>query len=538
MELMFLGADHEVTGSCHYLQVGKKKFLVDCGMEQGIDRFENADMPVPATEIDFVFLTHAHIDHSGMLPKLYRDGFRGQIISTRATASLCNIMLKDSAHIQEMEAQWRNKKAKRKIDGEGYEPIYTMEDAVETTKLFVEYPYGKIFTVCDGIRFRFTDVGHLLGSASIELWLQEGNTEKKIVFSGDIGNKMQPLLKDPEYTSEADYVVMESTYGDRIHEKDDEDVVQDLADIISETFRRGGNVVIPAFAIGRTQVMLYYIRHIKEKNMVPDFPNFPVYVDSPLAVEATQIFYECGQECYDDEALDLLAKDINPIGFPNLHLSITTDDSKAINFIEEPKVIISASGMCDAGRIKHHLKYNLWREDSTILMVGYQSEGSPGRKIQDGAKEIKIFGEDVAVRAKIQTLPGLSGHADRLGLLEWIEAFKYKPRQVFVVHGEDQVAELFSKTLSEECGIRSAAPYSGTRYDLAAGKFILITSGIPISKATAGRMVSSSFTKLKFTGRRILDFINGCQGLPNKDLERFSQDLEALIEKYRVDQKK
>lgn len=237
MELMFLGADHEVTGSCHYLQVGKKKFLVDCGMEQGIDRFENADMPVPASEIDFVFLTHAHIDHSGMLPKLYRDGFRGQIISTRATASLCNIMLKDSAHIQEMEAQWRNKKAKRKIDGEGYEPIYTMEDAVETIKLFVEYPYGKIFTVCDGIRFRFTDVGHLLGSASIELWLTEGNTEKKIVFSGDIGNKMQPLLKDPEYTAEADYVVMESTYGDRIHEKDDEDVVQDLADIISETFQ-------------------------------------------------------------------------------------------------------------------------------------------------------------------------------------------------------------------------------------------------------------------------------------------------------------
>ena len=538
MELMFLGADHEVTGSCHYLQVGKKKFLVDCGMEQGIDRFENADMPVPASEIDFVFLTHAHIDHSGMLPKLYRDGFRGQIISTRATASLCNIMLKDSAHIQEMEAQWRNKKAKRKIDGEGYEPIYTMEDAVETIKLFVEYPYGKIFTVCDGIRFRFTDVGHLLGSASIELWLQEGNTEKKIVFSGDIGNKMQPLLKDPEYTAEADYVVMESTYGDRIHEKDDTDVVQDLADIISETFHRGGNVVIPAFAIGRTQVMLYYIRHIKERNMVPDFPDFPVYVDSPLAVEATQIFYECGQECYDEEALDLLAKEINPIGFPNLHLSITTEDSKAINFIEEPKVIISASGMCDAGRIKHHLKYNLWREDSTILMVGYQSVGSPGRKIQDGAKEIKLFGEDVAVRARIETLPGLSGHADRLGLLEWIEAFKYKPRQVFVVHGEDQVAELFSKTLSEECGIRSAAPYSGTRYDLAAGKFILITSGIPISKATAGRMVSSSFTKLKFTGRRILDFINGCQGLPNKDLERFSQDLEALIEKYRVDQKK
>ena len=506
MELMFIGADHEVTGSCHYLQVGKKKFLVDCGMEQGIDRFENADLPVPASEIDFVFLTHAHIDHSGMLPKLYHDGFRGQIISTKATASLCDIMLRDSAHIQTMEAQWRNKKAKRKVDGEGYEPIYTMEDAVETIKLFVHYPYGKIFSVCDGIRFRFTDVGHLLGSASIELWLQEGNTEKKIVFSGDIGNKCQPLLKDPEYTYEADYVVMESTYGDRIHEKDDVDVVRDLADIISETFHRGGNVVIP---------------------------NFPVYVDSPLAVDATEIFYECGDECYDEEAHALLDQGINPISFPNLNLSITTEESKEINEIMTPKVIISASGMCDAGRIKHHLKYNLWRTDSTILIVGYQSAGSPGRKIMDGAKEIKLFGEDVAVRARVVMLPGLSGHADRLGLLEWIEAFKSKPRQIFVVHGEDQIAELFVQTLTEKCGMRACAPFSGTRFDLASGKFIEVTKGIPISKATAGRTVSTAFTKLKLTAREVLDFVGKCQGLPNKDLERFSAELEALIEKYK-----
>lgn len=534
MELMFVGAAHEVTGSCHYLQVGKKKFLVDCGMEQGIDRYENAELPVPAAEIDYVFLTHAHIDHSGMLPKLYHDGFRGQILATKATTSLCNIMLRDSAHIQEMESQWRNKKAKRKVDGQEYEPVYTMEDAVETIKLFAEYPYDKIFTVCDGIRFRFTDVGHLLGSASIELWLEEGNTQKKIVFSGDLGNKSQPLLRDPQYTEEADYVVMESTYGDRIHEKNDIDVVQDLANIINETFHRGGNVVIPAFAVGRTQVMLYYIRHIKENNLVPDFPNFPVYVDSPLAVEATQIFYECGSECYDDEAMALLEKGDNPISFPNLKLSITTEDSKAINFITEPKVIISASGMCDAGRIKHHLKYNLWREDSTILLVGYQSQGSPGRRIQDGAKEIKLFGEDVAVRAKIETLPGLSGHADRLGLLEWIEGFKYKPRQVFVVHGEDKTAELFAETLNEKCGINAAAPYSGTCYDLAAGKFIRIAEGVPITKATAGRTVSNSFTKLKLTARQVLDFVNKCQGLPNKDLERFARDLEALCDKYRV----
>ena len=534
MELMFIGAAHEVTGSCHYLQVGKKKFLVDCGMEQGIDRFVNADLPVPPSEIDFVFLTHAHIDHSGMLPKLYHDGFRGQILTTRATASLCDLMLKDSAHIQEMESNWRNKKAKRKIDGEGFEPIYTMDDAIGALELFVSYPYGKIFTACDGVRFRFTDVGHLLGSASIELWLEEGNVQKKIVFSGDIGNKHQPLLKEPEMTREADYVVMESTYGDRLHEKDHIDVIDELAKIITETFRRGGNVVIPAFAVGRTQVLLYYIRKIKERNLVPEFPNFPVFVDSPLAVEATQIFYECGRECYDDEAQELLDRGINPIDFPNLRLSVTTEESKEINDDTEPKVIISASGMCDAGRIKHHLKYNLWRSDSTILMVGYQSIGSPGRKLQDGAAEIRLFGEDVAVRAKIVTLPGLSGHADRLGLLEWMDGFMHKPRLVFVVHGEDQVADLFAQTLADECDVRAFAPFSGTRYDLAAGKFIVVTEGIPISKATEGRRVSNAFVKLKMTGKQVLDFINSkCSGLPNKDMEKFTRDLEQIIEKYR-----
>ena len=533
MELMFIGATHEVTGSCHYVQVGKKKFLVDCGMEQGVDLFENSKLPVAASEIDYVFLTHAHIDHSGMLPKLYHDGFRGQIICTPATASLCNIMLRDSAHIQAMEAQWRNKKAKRKVDGEEYEPIYTMDDALETIKLFVEYPYDKIFTVCDGIRFRLTDVGHLLGSSSIELWLEEGNTQKKIVFSGDIGNKQQPLLRDPKYTDEADYVVMESTYGDRIHEQDGMDTVVELANIITETFKRGGNVVIPAFAVGRTQVMLYNIRQIKEYNMVPEFPDFPVYVDSPLAVEATEIFYKCGRDCYDEEAQELLDNDINPISFSNLHLSITTEDSKAINDIEEPKVIISASGMCDAGRVKHHLKYNLWRPDSTILIVGYQTIGSPGRKILDGAREIKLFGEDVAVRARIARLPGMSGHADRIGLLEWIEGFKVKPKQIFVVHGEDQIAENFAKTLEEECGIRAYAPYSGTRYDLAAGKFITKTQGIPIAKGRKARTVSDSFTRLKLTGNRILSFIDSCEGIPNKDMEKFANDLEALIEKYK-----
>ena len=311
-------------------------------------------------------------------------------------------------------------------------------------------------------------------------------------------------------------------------------MIDELAKVIRETFLRGGNVVIPAFAVGRTQVLLYYIRKIKERNLVPEFPNFPVFVDSPLAVEATQIFYECGRECYDDEAQEMLERNINPIDFPNLRLSVTTDESKAINDDTEPKVIISASGMCDAGRIKHHLKYNLWRSESTILMVGYQSIGSPGRKLQDGVGELKLFGEDVAVRAKIVTLPGLSGHADRLGLLEWIEGFMYKPRLVFVVHGEDQVADLFAQTLVDDCGLRAAAPYSGTRYDLAAGKFIEITEGIPISKATEGRRVSNAFVKLKMTGKQVLDFINNkCSGIPNKDMEKFTRDLELLIEKYK-----
>ena len=532
MKLTFIGADREVTGSCHFLQAADKNILIDYGMEQGIDTYENIPLPISPSEIDFVLLTHAHIDHSGNLPLLAMEGFTGQIYATPATCDLCDIMLLDSAHIQEFEAEWRNRKGKRQ-GKEPYVPYYTTEDAERILRQFVEMEYNTVYEVSPGIKVRFNDVGHLLGSASIELWLQEGNTEKKIVFSGDIGNKCQPLLKDPEYTDEADYVVMESTYGDRIHEKDDVDVVLDLADIISETFHRGGNVVIPAFAVGRTQVLLYYIRQIKEKKMVPDFPNFPVYVDSPLAVDATEIFYECGDECYDEEAHALLDKGINPISFPNLNLSITTEESKEINEIMTPKVIISASGMCDAGRIKHHLKYNLWRTDSTVLIVGYQSAGSPGRKIVDGAKEIKLFGEDVAVRARVVMLPGLSGHADRLGLLEWIEAFRSKPRQIFVVHGEDQTAELFAQTLTEKCGMRACAPYSGTRFDLASGKFIEITKGIPISKATAGRTVSTSFTKLKLTAREVLEFVGKCQGLPNKDLERFSSELAALIEKYK-----
>ena len=532
MELQFIGADHEVTGSCHYLQVGGKNILVDCGMRQGGAKYETASLPVPASGIDFVIVTHAHIDHTGMLPKLYKDGFRGQVVTTEATASLCDIMLRDSAHIQTMEAEWRNKKEKRGSNVEAYEPVYTMEDALNLIRLIAPYSYGKVYSLCDGVRFRFSDIGHLLGSASVELWLTEGRTEKKIVFSGDIGNKDQPLLKDPAKTAEADYVVMESPYGARLHEGDWAPPVDELVQILRETFSRGGNVVIPSFAVGRTQVILYYLRQIKQHDLLPEYRNFPVYVDSPLAVDATEIFLANEETCYDEEALALIRQGINPITFPGLRLTISTEESKAILEDYDPKVIISASGMCDAGRIKHHLKHNLWREDSTILFVGYQAAGSPGRRILDGAEEIKIFGEPVAVHARIESLRSLSGHADRDGLLDWLSGFEQKPRQVFVVHGDDEVATGFAMRLGEE-GYTAMAPFSGTRYDLANGKFIEITRGVPLSKAARARIVSDSYTKLKIMTKRLQDLVEESTGLPNKDLDKFTKDLEKLMEKYR-----
>lgn len=532
MELQFIGADHEVTGSCHYLQVGNKSILVDYGMRQGGMKYENVPLPVPASKIDFVVVTHAHIDHTGLLPKLYKEGFRGQVAATKATASLCDIMLRDSAHIQTMEAEWRSKKEKRSGSSQEYEPIYTMEDAMNLIQLIESYEYGKIYTLCDGVRIRFTDIGHLLGSASVEMWLTEGGTEKKIVFSGDIGNKDQPLLKDPVKTAEADYVVMESTYGDRLHEGDWAPPIEELAEILRDTFRRGGNVVIPSFAVGRTQVILYYLRQIKQYNMLPEYKNFPVYVDSPLAVDATEIFLENEEKCYDEEALELIHKGINPITFPGLRLMISTEESRSILDDYDPKVIISASGMCDAGRIKHHLKHNLWRDDSTILFVGYQSAGSPGRRILDGAQEINIFGMPVAVKARIESLKSLSGHADKNGLLDWIGGFTKKPNKVFVVHGDDEVATGFALLLSEK-GYSAMAPFSGTRFDLANGKFIEVTKGVPLSKAARARIVSDSYTKLKVTSKRLQELIEDSTGLPNKDLDKFAADLEKLIEKYR-----
>ena len=533
MKITFIGATHEVTGSCYYLEAAGKKFLVDCGMEQGPDYYENQDIPVKGSDLDFVLLTHAHMDHSGNLPAIYAKGFQGPIYATQATCHLCDIMLRDSAHIQMFEAEWRNRKGRRQGKPE-FVPAYTMEDAMGVIQNFVPCPYEKTIKPAEGISVRFVDAGHLLGSASIEIIIQEDGKEKKIVFSGDIGNLNQPLIKDPVYLHDADYVVMESTYGDRSH-GDRPDYVSMLSEVIQHTFDRGGSVIIPSFAVGRTQEMLYFIRQIKAEGRVHGHDNFKVYVDSPLANEATTIFNEHIYDCFDEEAMALVRKGINPLMFPGLKTSITSDDSKAINFDEDCKVIISASGMCDAGRIKHHLKHNLWNPNNMILFVGYQAIGTLGRALIEGATEVKLFGETVSVGAEIRQMPGVSGHADVNGLMTWIKAFKEKPQKVFVTHGDDAVTEIFATRLQEELGLDSMAPFSGTVYDLANNTCIYEAQGVKITKASVSPKASRAaqvFQKLVAMGQRLMSVIRKSEGLPNKDLDRFTRDVQSLCDKW------
>ena len=533
MKITFIGATHEVTGSCYYLEAAGKKFLVDCGMEQGPDYYENQEIPVKGSDLDFVLLTHAHMDHSGNLPAIYAKGFQGPVYATQATCHLCDIMLRDSAHIQMFEAEWRNRKGRRQGKPE-FVPAYTMEDAMGVLKNFVPCPYEKTVTPAEGIRVRFVDAGHLLGSASIEVIINEDGKEKKIVFSGDIGNLNQPLIKDPVYLHDADYVVMESTYGDRSH-GDRPDYVGLLSEVIQRTFDRGGSVVIPSFAVGRTQEMLYFIRQIKEEGRVHGHDNFKVYVDSPLANEATTIFNEHIYDCFDEEALALVNKGINPLMFPGLKTSITSDDSKAINFDEDCKVIISASGMCDAGRIKHHLKHNLWNPNNTILFVGYQAIGTLGRSLLEGATEVKLFGETVYVGAEICQMPGISGHADVNGLMTWIKSFSQKPTKVFVTHGDDEVTEIFARRLEEELGLDAMAPFSGTVFDLAENVCIYEAQGIKITKTAVSPKTSKAaraFQKLVAMGQRLMSVIRKSEGIPNKDLDRFTREVQSLCDKW------
>ena len=533
MKLTFLGAVHEVTGSCTLLEACGQNILIDCGMEQGPDIYENCELPVSPVELDAILLTHAHIDHSGLIPAMVAKGFRGNIYCTEATRRLCNIMLRDSAHIQESEAEWQNRKAQRAGD-ELVVPVYTMADAVGAISRFRPCEYGQVIQAEEGIFVRFSDIGHLLGSACIELWLTEDGVTKKIVFSGDVGNVNQPLIKDPLPVEETDYLVLESTYGNRLHEKPG-NTVGELAEVIRRTLDRGGNVVIPSFAVGRTQEMLYAIRQIKQEGMVSGHDGFPVYVDSPLAVEATGIFLQCDQSCFDEETAALVKQGINPIWFDDICLSVTSDESKQINFDKRPKVILSASGMCEAGRIRHHLKHNLWGEENTILFVGYQAEGSLGRKLQDGAQYVRLFGEDITVNAEIAALHGTSGHADQAGLLRWLAGFKEKPQMVFVNHGDDGACMVFQKLLTQ-MGYHAEAPYSGTEYDLTTGRMTVFADSKPIRReeqTKGSARARAVYGELLAAAEALLAFVKTCKGRTNKDNAKLSSQIRNLIEKWK-----
>ena len=528
MKLTFLGANHEVTGSCTLLEAAGQRYLIDCGMEQGKDVYENQPIPVAPGEIDGVLATHAHIDHTGLLPLLVRNGFRGRIYATRPTAELCSIMLRDSAHIQEFEAEWKNRKGQRS-GAEPVEPMYTIQDAEAAIALFRGYDYNKEIELAPGIVIRFVDVGHLLGSSSIEIWVTENGATTKLVFSGDIGNHDQPIIKDPTYLKDADYVFMESTYGDRSHGPRP-DYVAELAKILQRTFDRGGNVVIPSFAVGRTQELLYFIREIKEKNLVTGHGCFPVYIDSPLATEATRIFRDTDPDCFDAQTRALLEKGIDPINVPGLRISVTSDDSRMINTDRTPKVILSASGMCDAGRIRHHLKHSLWIAENIILIAGYQSKGTLGRALLDGVKEVRLFGEDIAVNAEIAVLHGTSGHADQKGLFNWVEAFAKKPETIFVNHGDTEACEAFQALLQEK-GYVAVAPFSGAEFDLLSGKFLAFPAGRPIAKRGAERK-KGVFDALIAAAQRLLLVAQSCRERPNRDLTRFTAQIQALIDRW------
>ena len=532
MKLTFLGAAHEVTGSCTLLSACGKHILIDCGMEQGEDIYENCDLPIAPSDIDAICLTHAHIDHSGKIPAVVAMGYEGPVYSTVATYRLCDIMLRDSAHIQEFEAQWRNRKAQRAGE-EPYEPMYTTQDAEHALELFKTCHYGEKTEIFDGITIEFFDAGHLLGSSCILITAFENGKSSSVLFSGDLGNKMRPLIRDPQDPPYADYVVIESTYGDRLHEKRPDYIAQ-LSEIMQATFDRGGNVVIPSFAVGRTQELLYLIRIIKEKNLIKYHDGFSVYVDSPLAVEATNIYSGDLTEYYDSETLELLKNGTDPLHFPGLKLSLTSADSRAINDDLEPKVIISASGMCEAGRIRHHLKHNLWREESTVLFVGYQTEGTVGRKLIDGVTSVRLFGEEISVNANIQTIQGISGHADRDMLLSWLANMPKPPKKVFVNHGADGVCDKFANTVYDELGYFSEAPYSGDVFDLETGECIekAPVVRIPRKKNAARKRANAVFERLLFAGKRLISVIEQNRGGANKDLAKFTSQIESLCDKW------
>lgn len=533
MKLTFLGAAHEVTGSATLLTAAGHRILIDCGMEQGADIYENCELPIAPGQVDCVVLTHAHIDHSGKIPALTAKGFDGKIYATGATAALCRIMLLDSAHIQAFESEWRNRKARRSGE-EAYVPLYTAEDVSRTMTQFVPCAYHEPREILPGVTLRFLDAGHLLGSASVELTVREGDEQRVLLFSGDVGNLDRPLIRDPEQPAYADVVVIESTYGNRLHGAR-ADYVGQLTAILQETLDRGGNVVIPAFAVGRTQEMLYLLREIKERGLVRGHDGFPVWVDSPLAVEATRIY--AGQaemmDYYDEQTLARIAEGEDVLHFDDLRLAVTAQQSMAINSDKTPGVILAASGMCEAGRIRHHLKHNLWREACTVLFVGYQTEGTLGRSLLGGAERVHLFGEEIRVRARICRMDGVSGHADRDMLLGWLGGLQNRPQAVFVNHGADRVCDEFAAMIGERLSLPAVAPYSGAEYDLLTAQCLQDGNRVRLEKKAAKQQRNQAvYERVCRAGQQLQTLIEQSRGLSNKDLGRMESQIRELCRRW------
>ncbi|MDY2684618.1 MAG: MBL fold metallo-hydrolase [Selenomonadaceae bacterium] len=477
MRLSFLGAAHTVTGSCYLLETKEKHYLIDCGMFQGSKRIRLMnydDFSFNPADIEGVLITHAHIDHCGLLPKLVKEGFKGKIYATKSTCDLAKIMLPDSAHIQSADAEMLNRKGRRRGD-QPVTALYSMEDADEALKHFVPVPYDKELAFAENIRVKFRDAGHILGSAIIEMWVTEDGKTTKLVFSGDLGQPNQPIIKDPTFIDGADFLLVESTYGDRVHQIYDHE--EALMEIISDTMDRGGNLVIPSFAVGRTQTLIYHFYRLWKQGRLDG--DIPIVIDSPLAIAATKIFLQNFTD-FDEETIALFQKSGKVPSFPQLRVCQTAAESRALNTSEGSAIILSASGMADAGRILHHLKHNLWRPESTILFVGYQAEGSLGRRLVDGIKRVRVLGEEIAVRAQIKMLDGFSAHADANQLMDWISRIQNpKPAKVFVVHGEGQSQEALKDRIQTECGEEVYIPFRGDLVQITGRSSEIQPSNIP-----------------------------------------------------------
>lgn len=481
MDIQFYGAAKMVTGSNYLIKTEEYNILVDCGMFQGnkeTERLNYEEFPYDPSEIDFLFLTHAHIDHSGRIPKLVKEGFKGRIVTTNPTYDLCKIMLKDSAKIQESDVEWENRKRER--SGKPLiKPLYTMIDAENSLKYFEPYFIDQRININEKIQIRFKDAGHILGSSILEIWITENDETIKLVFSGDLGMPGRPIINNPEYIEDADYLIIESTYGDTAHESYDESSNK-LIDIINDTALRGGTVIIPSFAVGRTQELIYKLNKYYEKNPdIEEYMKIPIYVDSPMAVEATEVFKR-NSSSFNEEARALILKGDNPFEFSNLRYIRSQEESRALNKFVFPKVIISASGMATAGRVRHHLKHNLWDPKNSLVFVGYQAQGTLGRILLDGVKKVKILGEEIDVKAKIYDIKGFSGHADKNVLLDWIDNFKYKPKKIFIVHGEIEASTALAEEIHMKYRIKTTIPNIGDSFKIVKDQVELLR-GIEIS---------------------------------------------------------